>query len=131
RIIDRSSFSLPTPGLAAPNNFLAVNPFPNDVDQYNARLDHRLTATTSLFGRYGFTRDALVPPCADQAAFERFSVVGYYLTAANSQTACLPGFGHNDVTRAQSLSLGLTHIFDTKTIAEVHGGFNRQVQSRI
>jgi hypothetical protein len=131
RMIDRGSFPLPTPGLATPNNFLAVNPFPNDVDQYNARLDHRISATTSIFGRYGFTRDALVTPCADQAAFERFSVVGYYLSAANSQTACVPGFGHNDITRAQSLSLGLTHIFSTRMIAEVHGGFNRQVQSRI
>jgi hypothetical protein len=131
RIIERGSFPLPTPGLATPNNFLAVNPFPNDVDQYNARVDHRLANATSLFGRYGFTRDALVTPCADQAAFERFSVVGYYLTAANSQTACVPGFGHNDVTRAQSLSLGLTHMFSPRTIGELHGGFNRQVQSRI
>jgi hypothetical protein len=131
RILDRGSFPLPTPGQALPNNYLAVNPFPNNVNQYNTRIDHRLGATTALFGRYGFTQDALTTPCADQAAFERFSVVGYYLTAANSQTACVPGYGHSDFTRAQSLSLGATHIFSTKMIAEVHGGFNRQVQSRI
>src|SRR6185369_282451 len=43
----------------------------------------------------------------------------------------VPGFGHNDTTRAQSLSLGETHIFSSKMILEMHGGFNRQVQSRI
>jgi len=131
RIIEGGSFPLPTPGLTAPNNYLAVNPFPNDVNQYNVRLDHRIGNTDALFGRYGFTKDVLITPCADQTAFERFSVVGYYLTAGNSQTACVPGFGHNDTTRAQSLSLGETHIFSSKMILEMHGGFNRQVQSRI
>jgi hypothetical protein len=131
RILDRGSFPSATPGLPPPNNYLAVNPFPNDVNQYNARIDHRFTGNTALFGRYGYTKDKLVTPCADLAAFERFSVVGYYLTTANSQTACLPGFGHNDVTRAQSLALNLTHIFSPRTIGEIHGGFNRQVQSRI
>jgi outer membrane receptor protein involved in Fe transport len=84
-----------------------------------------------MFGRYGYTKDKLVTPCADLAAFERFSVIGYYLTSANSQTACVPGFGHNDVTRAQSLALSATHIFSPRTIAEIHGGFNRQFQSRV
>ncbi len=131
RILDRGSFPLPTPGLTAPNNYLAVNPFPNDVNQYNVRIDHRIGKTDALFGRYGFTKDVLPTPCPDQTAFERFSVVGYYLTAGNGQTACVPGFGHDDITRAQSLSLGETHIFSPKMIAEIHGGFNRQVQSRI
>lgn len=131
RILDRGSFPLPTSGVAGPNNYLAVNPFPNDVDQYNLRLDHRISGATALFGRYGFTKDVLPTPCADQAAFDRFSVVGYYLTAGNSQTACLPGFGHNDVTRAQSMALGLTNIFSPTVILEIHGGFNRQVQSRV
>src|SRR5262249_17842412 len=75
--------------------------------------------------------DELITPCADLAAFERFSVVGYYLSSANSQTACVPGYGNNDDTRAQSLALSMTHLFSPKTIAEVHGGFNRQAQSRI
>ena len=130
-ILDRGSFPLPTPGLSDANNYLAVNPFPNDMNQYSARLDHNFSATTTLFGRYGYTKDKLTTPCADQAAFERFSVVGYYLTAANSQTACVPGFGNDDTTRAQSLALGLTHIFSPRMIGEIHGGFNRQVQSRI
>jgi hypothetical protein len=108
-----------------------VNPFPDDVDQYNARLDHRLNQSTSVFGRYGFTKDELMTPCADLAAFERFSVVGYYLSPVNSQTACVPGYGHQDLTHAQSLALSATHLFSPKTIAEVHGGFNRQTQSRI
>jgi Carboxypeptidase regulatory-like domain len=131
KILDRASFPLATPGLEAPNNYLAVNPFPNDVNQFNGRLDHNLGNGTTLFGRYGFTKDVLITPCADQAAFERFSVVGSYLTAGNSQTSCVPGFGHNDTTRAQSLSLGGTHIFSPKTIMDVRAGFNRQVQSRI
>src|SRR5436190_2200783 len=50
---------------------------------------------------------------------------------ARDKPACVPGFGHNDITRAQSLSLGATHIFSPKLIMEARGGFNRQVQSRI
>jgi len=130
-ILTRGSFPSPTPGLSTPNNHLAVNPFPNNVDQYSGRLDHRFTPTTFLFGRYGFTKDALKTPCADQTAFERFSVVGAYLSAGNSQTACVSGFGHDDITRAQSLSLGGTHIFSPRMIVELHGGFNRQAQSRV
>jgi hypothetical protein len=131
RILDRGSFPLPTSGLPAPNNYLAANPFPNDVDQFSGRFDHRINAANNLFVRYGFTRDLLVTPCADQTAFERFSVVGWYTTPGNGQTACVPGFGHNDLTHAQSLSIVGTHIFSPRMIMEIHGGFNRQVQSKI
>jgi hypothetical protein len=131
RILDRGSFPLPTQGLAVPNNYVAVNPFPNDVDQYNVRFDHRINQANLIYGRYGFTRDALVTPCADQTAFERFSVVGWYNTAGDGQTACVPGFGHDDVTHAQSLSLVDSHIFSSRVILEVHGGFNRQTQAKI
>src|SRR5262245_41315731 len=131
RILDRKSYPSPTPGLAAPNNFLAVNRFPNDVDQYNVRLDHRFNSADSLLARYGFTKDVSLVPCADQTAFERFSVVGYHAIAGNSQTACVPGFGHDDITHAQSLALAETHIFSPKAILELRGGFNRQVQSRV
>jgi hypothetical protein len=114
-ILDRGSFPLPTPGRAAnANNFVAVNPYPHNVDQYNVRFDHHVNGANALFGRYGITRDALVTPCA-----------------ANGQTACIPGFAHNDVTHAQSLSIVDTHIFSPKTILEVRAGFNRQRQSRI
>src|SRR5207247_1353902 len=53
------------------------------------------------------------------------------LTPGDGQTSCVPGFVHNDVTRAQSLSLSDTHIFSPKMITEIRGGFNRQLQSRI
>src|SRR6266705_2195853 len=131
KILDRGPFPLPTPGLQVPNNFLAMSPFPNDVNQYNVRFDHQVSGANTLFARYGFTKDALVTPCADQTAFERFSVVGRDSSASNGQTACVPGFGHNDITRAYSLSLADTHIFSPKMIAEFHGGFNRQLQSRV
>lgn len=114
-ILDRSSFPLPTPGLApSPNNFLAMNAFPNNVNQYNVRLDHRINGANGVFGRYGITKDALVTPCP-----------------TNGQTSCIPGFGHNDVTHAHSLSIVDTHIFSPKTILELRAGFNRQQQSRI
>jgi hypothetical protein len=114
KILERGSFPLPTPGLAFPNNFLAINPYPNDVSQYNGRIDHRISGANSFFGRYSFTRDALATPCA-----------------GNGQTACVPGYPHNDVTRAHSLSLVDTHIFSPKLITEIRAGFNRQLQSRI
>src|SRR5206468_13110851 len=97
-----------------PNNFLAMNPFPEDVNQYNGRFDHRVTATNSLLVRYGYTRDSLSTPCS-----------------GNGQTACVPGFGHHDINRAHSLALGDTHAFSPKLLLEVRAGFNRQAQSRI
>src|SRR5207249_2241819 len=114
KILDRGSFPFPTPGLAPPNNFSAVNPFPEDVNEYSTRLDHRFSGTNSLFGRYVYEKDTLVVPCA-----------------GNGQTSCVPGFGHNDVTRAHSLSVTDTHIFSPKLVMETRAGFNRQVQSRI
>jgi hypothetical protein len=114
RILDRGSFPLPTPGLAVPNNFRAMNSYPNDINQYNLRMDHRITRSNTLFGRYGFTRDAVVTPCSGAG-----------------QTACVPGFPHNDITRAQSFSLGDTHLLSPRLILEVRAGFNRQRQSRI
>src|SRR5437667_37073 len=92
----------------------AVNPLPEDVNQYSARLDHRFSGTNSLFGRYAHTQDSLLVPCA-----------------SNNQTSCVPSFGHNDVTRAHSLSLNDTHIFSPKLVMEARAGFNRQLQSRI
>ncbi len=114
KILERGSFPLPTPGLSSPNNFLAINPFPEDVNQYNGRLDHRVSSTNSLLVRYGYTKDSLSTPCS-----------------GNGQTACVPGFGHNDVNRAHSLALGDTHAFSPKLLLEVRAGFNRQLQSRI
>lgn len=114
KILDRGSFPLPTPGMAPPNNFLAVNPFPNDVNQYNARVDHRFSDKNTLFGRYGFTKDALGTPCA-----------------GNGATACVPGFPHSDITRAHALSLADTHVFSPRVVMEIRAGFNRQLQPRI
>ena len=114
KILERGSFPLPTPGLAAPNNFSAVNPLPENTNQYSVRLDHRINAANSLFGRYGSAQDSLATPCAGAG-----------------QTSCVPGFGHNDVTHAQSLSVVDTHIFFPRLIMETRAGFNRQLQSRI
>ena len=114
KILDRGSFPFPTPGLAPPNNLSAVNPFSEDVNEYSARLDHRFSGTNSLFGRYAYAKDSLVVPCA-----------------GNGQTSCVPGFRHNDVTGAHSLSLTDTHIFSPKLVMETRAGFNRQLQSRI
>ena len=114
KILDRGSFPLPTSGLPVPNNFSAVNPFPENVNQYNIRLDHRVNSANSLFGRYGYARDSLATPCSGAG-----------------QTSCIPGFGHNDVTRAHSFSLVDTHIFSSRLILETRAGFNRQLQSRI
>ncbi|PYS03248.1 MAG: hypothetical protein DMG16_06250, partial [Acidobacteria bacterium] len=114
KILDRGSFPPPSAGLAPPNNFSPVNSLPEDVNQYSVRLDHRFSGTNSLFGRYAYSQDALLVPCASAG-----------------QTSCVPGFAHNDITRAHSLSLTDTHIFSPKLVMEIRAGFNRQLQSRI
>ena len=88
KILDRGAFPPPSAGLALPNNFAAVNPLPQNTNQYSVRLDHRLSQSNSLFGHYAHAQDALLVPCASAG-----------------QTSCVPGFAHNDITRAHSLSL--------------------------
>lgn len=133
KILDRGSFPLPTPGLQFPSNFRAVNPFPNDVNQYNMRMDHRMSSANSFFGRYGFTRDALVTPCGEQGFDIRFDRARADQSPAggNAQTACLPGYPHNDVTWAQSLSLVDTQVFTPALMMEFRAGFNRQFEKRV
>jgi hypothetical protein len=114
RILDRGSFPPPAPDLPEPNNFLAVNSFPQDLDQFNARVDHRLSASNTLLGRYSFARDKQAVPCP-----------------GNLQTSCIPGYGHVDTMRAHALSLADTHIFSWSTALDVRFGFNRQLQPRV
>lgn len=114
RILNRGSYPVPTPGLAGSNNLFVVNPFPNDVDQLNARIDHRIGDSNTMFGRYSYTTDRLTVPCR-----------------GNGATACVPGFGHSDITHAQSFSIVDTHVFTPRFINEYRAGYNRQVQPRI
>jgi hypothetical protein len=114
KILDRGSFPLATPGLSVPNNLSVFNPFPENINQYSGRIDHRVKAANTFFGRYSFGQDSMGTPCAGPG-----------------QTSCIPGFGHNDVTRAHSLSLVDTHIFSPRLVLETRAGFNRQLQSRI
>ncbi len=114
RIIDRGSFPLPTTAPPGPSNYLAVNPFSQDLNQFSGRVDYLLNESNSLFARYGFAMDELMVPCS-----------------GNLQTSCVPGFGHTDTTRAHSASLTDIHIFSSRTALEVRLGFNRQLQPRV
>ncbi|MGH9844977.1 MAG: TonB-dependent receptor domain-containing protein, partial [Blastocatellia bacterium] len=113
RVLDRGSYPAPTPGLAGASNLRAVNPFPDDVDQFSARIDHRLTRSNNLFGRYSFTQDNQQAPCSGGGA------------------VCIPGYPLSAITRAQSLSLVDTHVFTTRLVNELRVGFNRQTLPRI
>jgi outer membrane receptor protein involved in Fe transport len=107
-------YPVPTPGLAGTNNLQVNNQFPETIDQFNARLDRRISNSNSLFGRWGFTRDILETPCS-----------------GNGTSTCVPGFGNHDTLHAESLSIVDTHILSNRLINEVRLGFNRQGQPRV
>ena len=84
---------------------------PNQVDrddQFDTRLDHKLSASSELAFHYSF---------GDRDFYEPFG--------AGSSAAAVPGFGNNIPRRAQNAMLGETHVFTPALVNELRLGFNR------
>jgi hypothetical protein len=114
QVIARGFYPDPTAGRIGANNLLVNNPFPETIDQFNARIDRKISDANSLFGRWGFTRDILETPCS-----------------GNGVATCIPGYGNHDTLHAESLSVVDTHILTNRLINELRAGFNRQTQPRV
>jgi hypothetical protein len=112
-------FPLPnTPGSVSPagvaNNYLSNPPSPDDTDQYDIRIDHKISEKDSLFGRFSFSDRTLtppgpIPPPLDGASFAS----GNFL---------------ND---ARSVALSETHIFTPNVVNELRLGYVRNRSERL
>ena len=89
---------LPTSG-GLVQNLLGVEDQVNPMNQFSLRLDHRLGANDTLFGRVTtFGVDDTQP---------------FGTTSLNE--ALVPGFGRTVTTHSENVALGHTHAFGTRT----------------
>jgi hypothetical protein len=88
-------------------NLLAVGSNANPMNQFTLRLDHRLSDSDRLYGR--FTSYDV----RDEQPFG---------TSALSETL-VPGFGRTVTTKSKNLAVGQTHTFGTNWLNEVRFGY--------
>ena len=88
-------------------NLVAADPAINNMDQFTLRVDHRIGANDSLFGRF------IVYRVSDTQPFG---------TSQLNETL-VPGFGRIVNTSTQSLALSHTHTFGTSLLNEIRFGY--------
>ena len=88
-------------------NLASVEEQDREINQFSVRLDHQLTATDQLFGRFStFDADELQP----------------FGTSALQETL-VPGFGRSLRTTTRNLVAGHTHVFGRSVLNEVRVGW--------
>src|SRR3989442_1647868 len=87
---------------------------PNDINQYNLRIDHKINDANSVFGRYSVTRDILLD------GFDHFT-----------NTTNLPGYGMDQRGLFQNAAVVYTAILTPKLVNEVRLGYVRFHQDRL
>lgn len=97
------------PGLAG--NLVSAPQLTNDQNQFNIKIDHRLSEKDSYFGRFSFSNARLFDPFVRNLAIP--TLFGP------------PGFGRETAIRTRNLALSYTRIISSSTINEVKFGFNR------
>lgn len=98
----------PAPNRASDSgNFVSSPKLRDDVDQFDARVDHALGAGGILTARYSFS---------DRRLLEPFAGPGF---------AAVPGFGAETLRRGQNLAGAFTHTISSAFVNEVRIGYNR------
>jgi hypothetical protein len=104
--------SLATSGVA--NNYLSNPGSPDDTDQYDIRIDHKISDSDSLFGRFSFSDRNLTPPGAIPPPLDSASFAS-----------------GNFLNNARSAVISETHIFTPKVVNEIRFGYNRNRSERL
>jgi Carboxypeptidase regulatory-like domain/TonB dependent receptor len=96
------------------NNYLSNPTSPDDTDQYDIRIDHKISDSDSIFGRLSFSDRNLTPPGAippplDSASFS----------------------SGNFLNNARSAVISETHIFTPHIVNEIRLGYNRNRSERL
>jgi hypothetical protein len=99
-------FPLPNRNVAGAN-FVSSPIGVDDQDRFDVRLDHSLTRSDELFGRYSYF---------DGRFFDPFGGAGF---------ASVPGYGISIPSRSQNFALGENHVFGPELINDLRLAFNR------
>jgi hypothetical protein len=104
--------SVATSGVS--NNYLSNPGSPDNTDQFDIRVDHKISDKDSIFGRISFSDQTLtpqgpIPPPLDGASFSS----GDFLN------------------NARSVALSETHIFTPTLVNELRLGYNRNRSERL
>lgn len=99
---------IPLPTSAGLSNNLTLTALsPQDVNQYNARIDHTFSSKDSAFVR--------------MSVFDADSFLPFGSTALNE--ALFPAFGYNLRTHTDNLSATWSHVFDPSWVNELRFGW--------
>ncbi len=104
---------LPLPTRAGTSqNFTAAPAFRNRTDQYNGRIDYRLTANDTIYVRYIYS---------DIKAYSPFGAI----TQGTRGGAALPGYGWDLTTDNRNLAVNYTRVWTQRLISEARFGYNQ------
>ncbi len=96
------------------NNYLSSPSEPNDTDQFDVRIDHKISDKDSIFGRFSYSNNTdnppgPIPPPLDAASFS----------------------SGNFLNRPRNLVLAETHIFSPRIVNELRLGYSRNRSERL
>jgi hypothetical protein len=96
------------------NNYLTNPSSPDDTDQYDIRMDHKISDKDSIFGRVSFADRTLTPPGPIPPPLD-----------ADAFTS------GNFLNNARSAAISETHIFTPRVVNEIRLGYNRNRSERL
>ena len=99
----------PAPTRTGANNFASAGAGRFRVDQFSARIDHKINEHNTLFGVYEF-RDST-----------EFFPISNPLCSARD----VPGWGCDEFQRTQHVALVWTHVFGPRVVNEARVGYGR------
>jgi hypothetical protein len=99
----------PTPNRSGSTNYASAASDHYTIDQWSARVDHRLNGSDSIYATYEF---------ADSSEF-------YALSNPLCSARAVPGWGCDELQRTQHAVVVWTHIFSPRLINEARVGYTR------
>ena len=106
------------PGQVSPfgvsNNFLSSPSEPNDTDQFDVRIDHKISDSDSIFGRFSYSNNTDTPP----------GPIPPPLDAASFSSG-------NFLNRPRNAVFSETHIFTPRIVNEFRLGYSRNRSERL
>jgi hypothetical protein len=96
------------------NNYLSNPVEPNDTNQFDVRIDHKISDSDSIFGRFSFSNNTdnppgPIPPPLDAASFS----------------------SGNFINQPRNVVISETHIFTPRTVNELRLGYSRNRSERL
>ncbi len=100
--------------LGISNNYLSNPVEPNDTNQLDLRIDHRISDSDSIFGRFSYSNNTdnppgNIPPPLDASSFS----------------------SGNFINKPRNIVLSETHIFNPRLINELRLGYSRNHSERL